>query len=206
MDEKFCICLGRQLGSGGYQIGKKLAEELSVPFYDKELIEVASKESGLGKEFFEKADEKPKRGLTGGFFSLNSSFDEIYISDYLGHETLFKIQSDIIRELAQKNSSVFVGRCADYVLRENKRCLSVFICANRDDRIKRISGIQQLPENKAADFIRKMDKKRADYYNYYSNKTWGAAESYHLCVNSSILGIDGSVALIRRFAGQSLGL
>jgi len=206
MNEKFYISIGRQLGSGGRQVGEKLASELGISFYDKELIEIASKESGLGKEFFEQADEKTHHSLFGGLLGLRSSFDEIYINDYLRYETLFKIQSDTIRKLAEQKSCLFVGRCADYVLRENPRGLSVFISAKMEDRVKRISGLHQLPENKAEDLIVKMDKKRAEYYNYYSSKIWGVAESYHLCINSSVLGIDGTAAFIGRFARQSLGL
>jgi len=206
MVENFFICIGRQLGSGGRQIGEKLSGELDISFYDKELIEIASKQSGLGREFFEEADEKARHSLLGGLFGWRSSFDEIYINDYLRYETLFKIQSDVIRQLADRGSCIFVGRCADYVLRENPHCLNIFICADLKDRVKRVAGLHKLSEEKACDLIKKTDKKRADYYNYYSNKVWGAAESYHLCVNSSVLGIDGTAAFIRRFAVQKLGL
>ena len=206
MMKSFSVTIGRQLGSGGRQIGEKLAGELGVGFYDKELIEIASKESGLGKEFFEQADEKEQHSLFGGLFGLRSSFDEIYINDYLRYETLFKIQSDVIRKLAGQNSCLFVGRCADYVLRENQRCLNIFISSDMEDRVRRIANLHQLTEDKAGELIRKTDKKRAEYYNYYSNKIWGAAESYHLCINSSVLGIDGTTDFVRRFAGQKLGL
>lgn len=207
MSEKFFINIGRQLGSGGRQIGEKLASDLGISFYDKELIQIASQGSGLGKEFFEQADEKTRSSLFGGLFGLRTSFiEEIYVSNYLCNEALFKIQSDVIRELAGQKSCLFVGRCADYVLHENPRCVNVFISANIEDRVKRIASIQQLPENKAKICIEKMDKKRAGYYNYYSNKVWGAAESYHLCINSSVLGIDETVTFIRKFAEQKLGL
>lgn len=201
MHKKYFINIGRQLGSGGRQIGEKLAAKLNISFYDKELIQIASKESGLGKEFFEQADEKTGHSLLGGLLGLRTSFvDEINSNNYLCNETLFKIQSDVIRELAQQKSCLFVGRCADSVLKEYPRCINVFINADIKDRIKRIADIQQLSENKAKDYIEKMDKKRADYYNYYSNKIWGAAESYHLCINSSVLGIDDTVTFLRQFA------
>jgi cytidylate kinase len=206
MDEKFFINIGRQLGSGGRIIGKKLASELNISFYDKELIRIASQESGLGKEIFEQADEKESHSLLGGLFGLRTSLiDEINVNNYLCNETLFKIQSDVIRELAEQKSCLFVGRCADYVLHENPRCVNVFISANIEDRVKRIAEIQQLSESKAKDFIEKMDKKRAGYYNYYSNKVWGAAESYHICINSSSLGIEGTVTLIQQFVKQKFG-
>ncbi|MFA6335057.1 MAG: cytidylate kinase-like family protein [Bacteroidales bacterium] len=207
MDEKFVINIGRQLGSGGRQIGEKLAAQLGISFYDKELIQIASQESGLGKEFFERADEKVRHSIFGGPLNLRDSLvDEIYSNYYLSNETLFKIQSDVIRELAEQQSCIFVGRCADYVLKDHPRCLNVFISADINDQIKRIAEIQQITENKAKDFIEKMDKKRERYYNYYSSKIWGDARSYHLCVNSSVLGIDETVTFIRQFAEKRFGL
>jgi len=207
MDELFIITIGRQLGSGGRLIGEKLATRLGISFYDKELILIASQESGLGKEFFEQVDEKTSYSLIGGIFgAIGPLGDGNYSSNYLSGETLFKIQSDVIRELAAKQSAVFVGRCADYILKDYPRCLNVFISANIEDRIKRIAEIQQVPEKKARDIVEKTDKKRAGYYNYYSNKVWGAAASYHLCVNSSVLGIDNTVSLIHQFVKQRFGL
>ncbi len=207
MDEKFIINIGRQLGSGGRIIGEKLATQMDISFYDKELIQIASQESGLGKEFFEQADEKTSHSIFGGLLGLRGAFsDEMYSNSYLSNETLFQIQSDVIRNLAEEKSCIFVGRCADYVLKDNPRCLNLFIGADMSDRIKRIAETHQLPENKAKDFIEKMDKKRAAYYNYYSNKIWGAAESYHLCVNSSVLGIDETVSFIRQFATKRFAL
>jgi cytidylate kinase len=201
MGEKYYINIGRQLGSGGRTIGEKLAGQLGISFYDKELIQIASQESGLGKEFFEQADEKVRHSIFGGLLDLRGfGADEVYSNYYLSNETLFQIQSDVIRELAEKKSCLFIGRCADYVLKDNPRCLNVFISAGMNDRVKRVAEMEQIPENKARDFIEKMDKKRAGYYNYYSNKVWGAAESYHLCINSSVLGIDETVSFIRQFA------
>ena len=207
MDEKFIITIGRQLGSGGRQIGEKLASRLGISFYDKELIRIASQESGLGKEFFEQVDEKTSHSLFSGIIGMYGSLGgENYSCNYLSNETLFKIQSDVIRELAEQKSAVFVGRCADYVLKDYPRSLNVFISADMNDRIKRISEIQQVPEKKAKDIIEKTDRKRAEYYNYYSNKVWGTAGSYHLCINSSVLGIDETVTFIYQFVKQKFGL
>ena len=205
MNDKFVINVGRQLGSGGRQIGEKLASEFGISFYDKELINLASKESGLGKEFFENADEKKSHSLIGGLLGLRTNIsNEVYVNNYLSNETFFKIQSDIIRELAAEKSCVFVGRCADYILRDHPRCINVFITADADDRIKRVARDQQLTVEKAQEVIEKTDKKRSEYYNYFSNKTWGVAGSYHLCINSSVLGIDETVAFIRRFVDKKL--
>lgn len=207
MAEKFFITVGRQLGSGGRQIGEKLAKQLNIAFYDKELILIASQKSGLGKEFFEKIDEKSGHSL---FFGGSSPYgvysNEIYANYYLNNETLFKIQSDVIRELADQHSCIFVGRCADYILKDQPHCLNLFVTANLNDRIKRVMENEQLTENKAKALIEKTDKKRANYYNYFSDKVWGAASSYHLCINSSVLGIDETVNFIFQFIKKQLEL
>jgi cytidylate kinase len=207
MDEKYILTIGRQLGSGGRQIGEQLASRLGIAFYDKELIQIASQESGLGKEFFEKVDEKKSHSLFGGQFPfLGTWTDEYYSTNYLSNETLFQIQSDVIRKLAEKQSAVFVGRCADYVLKDHPRCLNIFISAHIQDRIKRIAELQHIPEKKALDMIEKTDKKRASYYNYYSNKIWGNAGSYDLCVNSSFWGIDLTISFIHQLVKQKFGV
>lgn len=206
MKENYVITIGRQLGSGGREIGEKLSLQLGISFYDKELIFLASKESGLGKEFFERADEKRRIPIFGGLFGLKGSMSVEPFSDYyLSNETLFKIQSDVIRELADKGSCLFVGRCADYILKEHPRCLNIFITADMDERVKRIAAIHKVTEKKAAEIIQKSDKQREGYYNYFSNKVWGAAESYHLCINSSVLGIDGSMEQCHNFACRRFG-
>jgi len=205
MNETFIINIGRQLGSGGRQIGEKLSTEFGIGFYDKELIKLASKESGLGKEFFEKADEKSSYSFLSGLLGLRTNVNnEVYINNYLTNETFFKIQSDVIRDLAQKESCVFVGRCADYILRNHPRCINVFITADTEDRIKRVAQTYQLSLDKAQELIAKTDKKRSEYYNFYSNKVWGEAKSYHLCINSSVLGIDETVDFICQFIKQRL--
>lgn len=201
MDKNFVINIGRQLGSGGRMVGEILSKKLNIAFYDKELIQLASQKSGLGKEFFEKVDEQTTHSIWGGLLGYRgASTEEYYSNTYLCNESLFNIQSEVIRELAEKQPCIFVGRCADYVLKDHPLALNVFICANIEDRIQRIMNIQQLSEKKALDFIEKTDKKRAGYYNYYSNKIWGNADSYHLCINSSVLGIDETVDFILRFA------
>lgn len=206
MKQRIVINIGRQFGSGGRIIGEKLSTLMNIQFFDKELILIASQESGLGKEFFENFDEKSSHSIFGGLFGLRGAFsDEMAPNNYLNNETLFKIQSDVIRDLAEKQSCIFVGRCADYVLKDHPHCLNLFVSADIDDRIKRIAEKENLPENKAKELIEKTDKKRASYYNYYSNKVWGAASSYHLCINSSFLGIDESVTFIKEFAEKRFG-
>jgi len=207
MTGNFAITIGRQLGSGGREIGKKIAEELGIAFYDKELLQIASRESGLGKEFFEEMDEKKSHSIFGGLLNLQNTFsDEFYTNYYLSNETLFKIQSDVIRNLAERESCLFLGRCADYVLKDSPRRLNVFISADPEERIRRTAALRQVSETKAREIIIKTDKKRAEYYRFYSNKTWGAAESYHLCINSSVLGIEETAAFLLRFIRQKFGL
>ncbi len=207
MNKDYVITIGRQLGSGGRIIGEKLAAQLGISFYDKELIQIAAQESGLGKEYFEKADEKKSYSIFGGLFGLRGTIsEEPFSTYYLNNETLFKIQSDVIRRLAEKGSCLFVGRCADYVLSDNPRCLNVFIIADMKDRIKRIAELQKITAEKAGDYIEKADKKRAGYYNYFSNKVWGVAESYHFCINSSVLGIDETVNLLHQLSMKRFGL
>ena len=206
-NEKYVINIGRQLGSGGRLIGQQLSAELGIGFFDKELIQIASKESGLGKEFFERADEKSKFSLFGDFAGLFlSPLNEGYLNNYLRNESLFQIQSDVIRQLAEQQSCIFVGRCADYILRHHPRCINIFVCANLDERLQRVKEQQQISSEKALEVIERTDKQRAGYYNYYSNKIWGMATSYHLCVNSSVLGIEESARYIRAFAVERLGL
>jgi cytidylate kinase len=207
MNKDYVITIGRQLGSGGRIIGEKLAAQLGISFYDKELIQIAAQESGLGKEYFEKADEKKSYSIFGGLFGLRGTIaEEPFSTYYLNNETLFKIQSDVIRRLAEKGSCLFVGRCADYVLADNPRCLNLFIFADIKDRIKRITELQKITAEKAGDCIEKADKKRAGYYNYFSNKVWGVAESYHFCINSSVLGIDETVNLLHQLSMKRFGL
>lgn len=205
MKDDFMITIGRQLGSGGRQIGQLLSKRLNISYYDKELITIASEKSGLVKEVFEKADEKKRFTFTGGLMGLKIPvLDSGFSNNYLWNEMLFKIQSDVIQNLANEKSCIFVGRCADYVLRDYPRLLSVFINAELEDRIKRVEEYYALNEKKAIDMIEKTDKKRAGYYNYYSNKLWGVAESYHLCINSSVLGIEATTDFIEHFLKKRL--
>lgn len=209
MKEKYIINIGRELGSGGKSIGERLAQFYNIHVYDKKLIKLAAEESGLCQKFFEKADESNKgfiASLMGGmripFLGDGSMYD-----NYLSNDALFKIQSDVIRKLAEQESCIFIGRCADYILRDHPRCVNIFITADMEDRIKRMCSLN--PELSAEDaeiYLEKADKKRSSYYNYYSNKTWGAAATYHLCINSSVLGLDGTTEYIKEFINKKLNL
>lgn len=208
MDNKYVVNIGRQLGSGGREIGEKLAARLGIAFYDKELIGLASEESGLCREFFEKADEKASQGIMGGLFGMRFPFiseGAIPANNCLSNDALFKVQSDVIRRLAEEKSCLFVGRCADYILRENPRCVNVFVSASPEARIERLCQTHGISAEEAENMMNKADKRRSEYYNYYSFKTWGAAATYHLCMDSSVLGIERTVDFIEEFVALKIG-
>ena len=209
MKELFVINIGRQLGSGGKDIGEIIARRLGVRLYDKELLTLAARQSGLCAEFFEKADEKESRSVLSTMIGyLRSPFagDCGGVTSVLSNDALFKIQSDVIRKVAAGESAVFVGRCADYILRENPRCVNVFISASEADRIRRICARTGCTADEARAQMERGDARRAGYYNYYSSKTWGAAATYHLCIDSSVFGDEGTADFILEFASRKLNM
>lgn len=209
MNEKFIVNIGRQLGSGGREIGEKLARRLGIDFYDKELIELASQESGLCREFFEKADERASQSFMGGLFGMRFPFvgdSAIPTNNCLSNDNLFKLQSDVIRRLADEKSCLFVGRCAEYVLRDHPRVANIFISCTRQERIRRLCERQDITPQAAEDLMDKADKKRATYHDYYATTAWGAAATYHLCIDSSALGIEGTTEFIEEFVRKKLKL
>ncbi len=202
MGKRFIINLGRELGSGGRVIGKEVAQRLGIEFYDKQLIKIAAKESGISDEIFERVDEISRRKTLSTLVSyLRNPFvgNEVTTNNIISAEALFAIQSDVIRSLAQKGSALFVGRCADYILRDYPLSVNVFITADIEDRISRIAQLHSISESQAHEMIKQCDASRADYYNFYGNGRWGAAASYHLCVNSSLLGIEATADYITDF-------
>lgn len=203
--EKFILNIGRSLGSGGRAIGRLLAEQFGMAYYDREILQLAAKESGLCQEVFEERDEQNRFLRTLGNMIPFIGGGEPYYRNELSNENLFRIQSEAIRKAAERESCVFIGRCADYVLRDVARCVNVFITADMPDRRKRVMELVGCGEEEAVRLIEKGDRQRADFYNFYSTGTWGAASTYHLCVNSSVLGIEGTAAFIARFAKEMLG-
>ena len=201
MSKNIVITIGRQFGSGGRYVGRLLAEKLGVPFYDKELLSEAAKTSGICEEILEEHDEKPTRSL---LFSLvtgvqsHMSSGAFYMDMPLNHK-IFLAQFDAIRRIASEGSCVIVGRCADYVLRENPDAVSIFVKGDMESKIARAVKYYGIEEDKAEERIRKADKQRASYYNYYATATWGDVDNYDLVVDTGVLGVEGAVELIAKF-------
>ena len=206
MNKHLIICVGRQLGSGGHDIARMLALDFNAKYYDQELLNLAAKESGFSEKFFEQNDEQ--RGIFRSLFHLHASHvgdNNLYANNF-SQENLFKFQSDAIMKAADEGSCVFVGRCADYVLRERDDVVSVFITASIRFRIQQIMAKQKLEAAQARKFIEQREAKRAAYYNYYTGKRWGAAESYDLCIDTSVLGLQATEKLIADFVRKRFGL
>jgi cytidylate kinase len=199
MKDRIIITIGRQFGSGGREVGQKIAQALGISYYDKELMTLAAKESGLSEDFFQGADEHTSSILSYAFpvgYNLMGMVSSFYNTDFLSNDKLFQYQSDAIRHVAEKESCVIVGRCADYILRDDKCCLSFFIHNNYEERIRRVMEMLGTDRSGAKAKMHKVDKSRAEYYNYYTNKEWGVASSYNYSLDMSVLGVDQSVEMM----------
>jgi cytidylate kinase len=200
------INIGRQLGSGGHDIGRMLALDFQAKYYDRELLNLAAKESGLSEKIFEQNDEK--KGFFRGLLNLGSphvSSGRVYNSG-VSQESLFQFQSEAIKKAANEGSCVFVGRCADYVLRNLPNTVSVFVTASMDYRVQQVMNKRHLDEDAARKFIEQGESERSTYYNYYTGKKWGAAESYDLCIDSSVLGLVETEKIIAQFIKKKFGV
>lgn len=200
MGEKHTIInIGRQFGSGGKEIAEKIGATLGIAVYDNELISKAAEESGFSKELFERSDEKRS------FFSFFSIFGSERFGDtrnYMGDNELFKIQSEVIRGIAERGPAIFVGRCSNYILRD-KDCLDVFVSAPEAARVERIIRRTGLGEDEARELMEKRTRTRETYYNFFTFGNWGAASDYDLCVDSSILGIEKTAEFIIDFGRKA---
>lgn len=199
--QKKIITIGRQFGCGGRAIGKAIAQKLSIPYYDKEIIKKIAKDSGICHEILDDFDERPTNSFLyslslGAYTYTNgiTGMPEMPMSD-----KIFAIQSDTIKDIAAQGPCVIIGRCAESILKDNSDVLSVFIHADIDFRIKRVAEYEKLSRDEAAELIRKTDKKRANYHNYYSDLKWGEATSYDLCINGAI-GAENAAELIIKCA------
>lgn len=207
MDKSIIINVGRQLGSGGHDIGRMLASDFNAQYYDREILNLAAKESGFSKEIFERNDER--KGFLRSFLHLpfsNSTAGGNFYQNNFSQEGLFKFQSDAIRKEAKKGSCVFVGRCADYVLRDFPNTVNVFITASLDFRIENMMKKTGFSYEEARKAIEQGEKHRSEYYNYFTGKRWGAAQGYDLCIDSSILGLEESEKFIADFVRKRFAM
>ena len=194
------INVGRSFGSGGGFVAKAIGTKLGIPVYDNELISKVAEESGYSKSLFAKGEEKRSLFSVCSFFaSGRGSFSD---SGYVNDNVMFRIQSEVIRSIAEKGDAIIIGRCADYILRDLK-CLDVFICAPVEYRVKRRVESEKISPEEAEDLIRRKDRTRETYYNYYTFGAWGAASNYDLCVDSSILGTEGTADYIIDFGRRA---
>ena len=198
---KKIITISRQYGSGGRLIAQRLSEKLGIPFYDRALIEMAAKESGYEAELFEHIGEQHN---SNWFYNLSLFGNSTAMQDLPLNDKIFLAQASVIRKVADEGSCVIVGRCADYVLRDRKDCVNVFIHSDLTSRIKRATEQYGLSPVKAGDEINKIDKQRATYYRYYSEKKWGRAENYDLSVYSDGIGLEACTDLILSFVDMKL--
>lgn len=199
-DNELIINVGRQFGSGGRLVALALGRKLGIPVYDQELIAKAAEQSGFSKELFANSDEKRNLLALSSFIVDVGRFGSA--DNYMSDNQLFVIQSNVIRSLADKGPAIFIGRCSDYILRDRK-CLDVFVTANDEVRIKRIAERMNITPEQADSLMRKKDRTRETYYNYYTFGNWGVASNYDLCVDSSVLGIEGTADMIIDFCRRA---
>ncbi len=201
---KSIITLGRQLGSNGKIIGKALADQLGIKFYDKALIAKAAKESGLSENLFAGFEEKTTHSLLYSLVMGVQSTKGLYYqyNDMLNGENIFKLQADVIKSVASEGPCIIVGRCADYILRDNPHLIRLFLCADNESRIKTLMRRDNMSEKEATSAINKADKRRANFYNFYTNKTWGNVNNYDLCLNTSLLSQDECVQFLADYIAK----
>ena len=190
------LTISRQYGSGGDEIAAKLSKSLSVPLYTKEDIVSIAKENGVAETVFEGLEEQPTSSLLYSLVIGIQKGEKEGLSKSRGRDNVFALQSNLINTLASEGSGVFVGRCADYILRNNERAVNIFVHGNLDKRAEKVSLEQNMKILKAYDFINKIDKRRRSFYNFYTNRSWGDMENYDLVINMDKLTVDSAVKLI----------
>ena len=201
MSNPLIITIGREYGSGGHQIGQAVAEKLGVAFYDKQIISLAAQKSGLSDEFIANNEQRVRSGLMQNLAASAAYSSGFFSGQYLPlSESIFISQAQVIRDVAARESAVIVGRCADYVLAGRENTINVFIHAPAEERVKRIMALYHLDEAAAIKAITTSDKERGNHYFRYTDRKWGKAQNYDLCINSALMGIDKTVELLVRFA------
>ncbi len=201
MKNPLIITIGREYGSGGRQIGKALAERLGISYYDKEIITLAAKKSGLAEEFIAGNEQRVRSGLMHNFSATASYHTGFFSNQYLPlSENIFIAQAQAIRDIAAKESAVIVGRCADYILEGRENTINVFIHAPMETRVKRIMELHGVDEATAIKEINRSDKERGNHYFRYTDMKWGKAQNYHVCINSALMGVDKTVEMLADLA------
>lgn len=199
--DQYVITIARGYGSGGKTMGKMLAEELGIHFYDRELLRLASDDSGINEELFGRADEQLKQSLL--FKIARKEYKGQLIQpdreDFISNDNLFNYQAKVIKEISEQESCVIVGRCADYILKDKDNVIKIFVHASLTDCVARLEGMHSLPEKELEKMILDKDKRRAEYYKYYSGRNWEDAKNYDLCLNSQQLGFDKCVQIVKNY-------
>lgn len=206
------ITIGRQFGSGGHEVGSRLAKKMGIPFYDKEILSLTAKNSRFAESYLEKMDEQKPSFLNvgsaglmsgaGGTSSAQGAITQFY--NLSPNDQIFLETSKVMNALAEKGPCVIVGRCADYILRDLDP-VNFFICADIKDRVARKLALDEhseMTEQEMEKLIRQTDKSRSKYYEYYSHEVWGSADNYHMCINTSVVGVDGAVEIIMKFVEE----
>ena len=202
MKNPLIITIGREYGSGGREIGKALSEKLGISFYDKQIISLAAEKSGLSPEFITNNEQRVRSGFMQNLAASAAYQSGFFSSQYLPlSETIFISQAQVVRDIAARERAVIVGRCADYILSGRKNTVNIFIHAPIEDRVRRIMALYQLSEAEAMKAIATSDKERGNHYFRYTDRKWGKAQNYDLSVNSSLLGIEGTVEMLADVAG-----
>ena len=201
MTEHRIITIGREFGSGGHEIGNLLATRLDIPLYDNNLIRMVAEKLDIREETARAVDETTLNSFLAGFiFEPIEESSRLNGTEYVPPLTqqVYELQCDIIRKLAERGPCIIVGRCADFVLRDHKNCINVFICADWEDRAERIAKKYDISQRKAADKIKKMDRERRNYYESHTGQEWGSIDSHHMLLNVSRLGMDRTVDILER--------
>lgn len=205
--ERVVVTIARQYGSGGKTIGKMLAEDLGIKAYSREILKIASEESGISETLFNKADEKLKTSSLFGIVKREYKGELLppESEDFVSNQNLFNYQAKIIKDLAEKESCVIIGRCADFVLRDNPNVVSVFVHASPEYCLKQSIERGAYTGKDVEKFIQKTDKYRGEFYHYYTGRVWNDARNYDLCLNSEKLGFDGCVEAIKAYIQVRFG-
>ena len=207
MAKQVVVTIGRQFGSGGHEIGNLLAERLDIPLYDNNLVRMAAERLGIREATVQTVDETTLNSFLTGYvlapLDYSSSFQAVECTQPL-NEQVYDLQCEIIRKLAAKGSCVMVGRCADYVLKDQTECLNVFIYAEKEDRIKRIAQRYDLSERKAADKIKRIDRERKSYYEFHTGSDWGSIGAHQILLNVSKLGVEGTVDVLEAICRRKM--